>query len=47
MSYAWLLVSSTEGMCSGLTGVAQKKGSAEATSGGGKSVVDAVASLPV
>jgi hypothetical protein len=28
-------------MCSGLTGVAQKKGSTEAASGGSKSVVDA------
>jgi hypothetical protein len=32
-------------MCSGLTGVAQKKGSTEAASGGRKSVVNAVVPL--
>jgi hypothetical protein len=32
-------------MCSGIAGVTQKKGSAEAASGGSKSVVDAVVPL--
>jgi len=36
LSDAWLLVKSTEGMFSGITGSAQKQGSAEATPAGKK-----------
>jgi hypothetical protein len=45
VSSAWLLVKSSEGILSGLTGVAQKKGRAEAAPAGSKSVVDAFVPL--